>query len=214
MLNSRTLTTRILRGAATLAVGMAIVATSDAGAHGASTAKGTSCGVITIRASQWLGGHGVHVHSNGASEGSDGSCASGFTYVGGVVAGYRWQCVELVNRLYLTRGWIDNTWGGDAGTPFWQATPTGLAKQANGRVSYLGAGDVVDLKVFYNGRFMGGHVFVVNTSHRVASGTVGLVSQNNSGVSSKPGSISNGRVTVSGSGGGWTYKVIGVIHAP
>ena len=72
----------------------------------------------------------------------------------------------------------------------------------------------MDLNVYYNGRFMGGHVFVVNTGHQVRSGTVGLVSQNNSGVAQKPGSIRSGTVTVSGSGGGWSYHVIGVIHAP
>jgi hypothetical protein len=211
----RTQLGRIVGGASAAALAICIVATGASTAHATSaTASASSCGTITIPASRWLGGNGVHVRSNGADEGSDYSCAGGFTYVHGVVAGYKWQCVELVNRLYLARGWTHTTWGGDAGAPFWNATPAGLVKQANGRVAYLGPGDVVDLNVFYNGKSMGGHVFVVNTGHRVRSGTVGLVSQNNSGVASKPGSIRNGTVTVSGSGGGWSYHVIGVIHAP
>lgn len=172
------------------------------------------CGQPFIVASHWLGGHGVNVRSNGSAEGTSNDCSSATSYVNGVVAGRSWQCAELVNRLYLSRGWIDSTWTGNAGAQMWNNTPGNLKKQVNGSVSYLGPGDVVDINEFHDGKLIGGHVFIVNAKSHVTSGTVGLVSQNNSSVPQKPGSLTDSKVLVSGAGGGWTYKVIGVIHAP
>jgi hypothetical protein len=202
-----------------LALGMALGLSIAAG--GAASAQTSSsgdtvkpCGAIVLAATKWLGGHGVHVHSNGSAEGSSASCGSGQTQVNGVLAGSQWQCVELVNRLYLTRGWIDTTWTGNAGKAFWNSAPSNLVKEARGSISYLGPGDVLNINEFHNGQLVGGHVFVVNTTRRVSSGTVSLVSQNNGGVAQKPAHVGGGQVTVSGAGGGWTYGVIGVIHAP
>ena len=207
---------RVKRAASALALGLCIVTTAAGVAHAGSVPSASSkgCGGIEITARSWLGGHGVHVRSNGIDEGTDASCSAGLSRVDGVVAGLKWQCVELVNRLYLANGWISTEWYGDAGVQFWQSAPPRLTKEANGHVSYLGPGDVVDVVERYQGRLVGGHVFVVDASGQVRSGVVGLVSQNNSGVPDKPGSISHGRITVSGATGGWTYRVIGVIHAP
>jgi hypothetical protein len=156
--------------------------------------------------------------SNDGDEGKGKDCSSASSYVNGVYAGEEWQCVEMVNRLYLSKGWISSHWAGDAGDPFYDNAPGNLTKQPNGSVSYLGPGDVVVINVFYNGASLGGHVLVVNDSSNVTSGTVDLVSQN-SGDPSKAepqvsGIISGGSVSVGGGGGGWTYSTVGVVHAP
>jgi nucleoside-specific outer membrane channel protein Tsx len=145
-------------------------------------------------------------------------------HVNGIRTGEEWQCVEFVNRLYLTKGWIsDGTsssapWPGSAGPTFYNDAPSNLTKQLNGLVPYLGPGDVVIIDVFRNGSPDGGHALVVNDTTDVTSGTVNLVSQNSGyGSSSEPvvsGRISAGFVTVGGGGNGWTYGTVGVVHAP
>lgn len=56
-------------------------------------ASASACGTLLIRGSDWLGGQGVDVLSNG-----NGSCSGGS-------AGYGYQCVDLAYRLYQARGW-------------------------------------------------------------------------------------------------------------
>jgi len=142
-----------------------------------------SCGRVLLAGSAWLGGKGVAVRSNGADEGLGADCASGTSKVKGVTAGEEWQCVEMINRLYLSRGWISSPWNGNAGTQFYDDAPAKLSKQANGSVSYLGPGDVVIINVFHGGQAEGGHALVVNDSSRITSGTVDLVSQNSGALS-------------------------------
>jgi hypothetical protein len=177
-----------------------------------------NCGDVLLAGSNWLDGGGVNVNSNGADEGTGSDCSSSISYVNGVEAGQQWQCVEMINRLYLTKGWINSTWTGDAGPAFYNNAPASLAKQANGSVSYLGPGDVVIINVFLNGAPEGGHALVVNDSSAVTSGTVDLVSQNSGyGSTAEPqvtGTISGGSVSVGGGGNGWTYTTVGVVHAP
>ena len=183
-----------------------------------------SCGKVlfpTTASGAWvIPGGGVPVYSNGQSdEGTDSDCvqpAPTYSYVDGVRAGEEWQCVEFVNRLYLTRGWISSQWVGDAGEPFWQHTPSNLVKQPNKSVTYLGPGDVVIIEI--NNNPDDGHALVVNNASDISSGSVNLVSQN-SGLktNSEPvvtGTLSKGTVTVAGGGNGFTYTTIGVIHAP
>jgi fibronectin type III domain protein len=182
-----------------------------------------ACGDVEFPAAatgSWvIPGGGVNVFSNGsADEGTGSDCATGQSTVNGVPAGEKWQCPELINRLYLSRGWISATWKGDAGQPMWDNTPGGLSKQANGSVSYLGPGDVVIINVYLNGSFEGGHALIVNDTSDVTSGTVSLVSQNSGYLTNSepvvPGTLSGGSVTVGGGGNGWTYTTIGVVHAP
>jgi hypothetical protein len=177
-------------------------------------------------------GGGVPVRSNGTDEGTASSCTAtksapdGLTsWVGGVNAGLEWQCVEFINRLYLTRGWITGqkggttpAWPGNAGPAFYDNAPSNLSRQRNGSVSYLGPGDVVIINVFHNGHADGGHALVVNDTADVDAGSVSLVSQNSGlGRNSEPvvtGTITNGSITVGGGGNGYTYTTYGVVHSP
>ena len=173
-----------------------------------------SCGTVILSGSSWLGGGGVNVYSNGSDEGTGTSCG-GTSTVNGITAGSEWQCVELVNRLYLTKGWISSHWSGDGDTLYANA-PGNLSKQANGSVSYLGPGDVLSIDVDDSGSPLdGGHALIVNDSSDVSSGTVQLVSQNGASNQSPTATatISNGTVTIPSSGD-YSYPVIGVIHAP
>ncbi len=195
------------------------VAAGPAGEAAAATmvAPG-ACGNVLLAGSAWLGGLGVNVRSNGRFEGEGTDCSGSMSKVGGVIAGEEWQCPELVNRLYLTRGWIKATWLGSAGPALWDNTPKQLSKQPNGSVSYLGPGDVVIINVFKNGSPDGGHALIVNDSSPVTSGTVDLVSQNSGAPGDAApqvnGKISGGKVTVGGGDKEWTYQTIGVVHAP
>ena len=204
----------VLLGVTAMAVpvAIAVVPASPAGA----VAPG-ACGSVLVSGGSWLGGGGVDVHSNGSDEGTGVSCG-GNNYVNGVFSGTQWQCVELVNRLYLSKGWISSTWSGD-GDQLFNTAPSNLSKQANGSVSYLGPGDVISINVYDNGSLeAGGHTLIVNDSSNQSSGTVPLVSQNagdpSNATPTGSATISGGAVTVLGGGGGWSYSVIGVIHAP
>jgi hypothetical protein len=186
-------------------------------------------------------GGGVDVYSNSPTfEGSTADCA-GTNSMNGIETGEEWQCMELINRLYMTKGWITGgsqtqaPWPGDAGGPMWDSMPSKLTKQPNGWVSYLGPGDVVDINVYYTAQptatdpnptatFEEGHALIVNDSSDVTSGTVELISQNSGAPQDGPkpsnsepivpGTLTAGSVTVGGGGSGWTYTTIGVIHAP
>ena len=60
-----------------------------------------ACGEVVLPGYAWLGGDGVDVFSNGDDAGNGNSCG-GISSVNGVVSGEEWQCVELIDRLYLT----------------------------------------------------------------------------------------------------------------
>jgi hypothetical protein len=122
---------------------------------------------------KWLAGLGVDIKSNGSDQGSGTSCG-GLNSVNGVHTGYEWVCVELVNRLYLTRGWTNVYWPGN-GNQMYANAPKGLAKEPQNSISYVGPGDVISVNESANSA---GHVFIVNSPHRITSGTVPLVSQN------------------------------------
>jgi hypothetical protein len=184
------------------------------------------CGATLLSGSDWLGGLGVDVESNYPNQGSGTSCGdSTLNYVGNIPTGYEWQCVELIDRLYLTRGWISSYWsgyGGDevpgANNSMYDEAPSSLSKQPNGSVSYLGPGDVISVNEFIGGvQQDDGHVFIVNSAAPATSGKVSLVSQNfgtnTNQVYLSTGKLSGGTVTVT-SQLGVTFQVIGVVHAP
>ncbi|HEY1739388.1 MAG TPA: CHAP domain-containing protein, partial [Acidimicrobiia bacterium] len=123
----------------------------------------------------------------------------------GVTIGMKWQCVELVNRLYLAKGWTHSTWWGN-GNQMYANAPSNLAKQPQGSITNIGPGDVVS----YAGGDAG-HVGIVDTVTANGSGgyTVSLVNQNAVPTRTTT-TLRNGVLTAPWSG----FSVIGVIDAP
>jgi hypothetical protein len=139
-------------------------------------AQAATCGQILLAGSAWLDGNGVNVYSNaqgGASYGDD-NCGGGDDYVNGADAGGEWQCVELVNRLYLTRGWITSHWSGN-GSSLVSDLPPGLTEEPQNSITSIAPGDVVTLNYSTFG-----HAAVVNTVTSNGNGTysVQIVNQN------------------------------------
>jgi hypothetical protein len=166
-------------------------------------------GTVELSGTNWLGGNGVDIYSNGGSVDND----AGNEYVtnsagASVLSGEEWQCVELINRLYLNRGWITAHWSGD-GDELYANTPKGLTKQANGSITELDPGDVISLGDTTTGTKDddGGHAAIVSS---VSGSTVELVNQNTPAVDSSA-TLSKGTLTMSGWAG---YDVIGAIDAP
>src|SRR2546423_9866151 len=91
-------------------------------------------GTQELAGSGWLGGNGVNVYSNGSQVSYTPNKPN--NTVNGVVSGEEWQCVELVNRLYLTKGWTTATWSGNGNTLV-NNLPSNLTnlKQNNGSIS-------------------------------------------------------------------------------
>ncbi len=110
-------------------------------------------GTLELASSSWLDGAGVDIYSNGNSAANE----WGSNYVGSILSGTKWQCVEMVNRLYLTKGWTTGFWTGN-GNSLVDHVPSGLTKQNNGAISYLDAGDVITLD---DGGF--GHAAIINS---------------------------------------------------
>jgi hypothetical protein len=172
-----------------------------------------SCGSVLLPGTDWLDGGGVNVYSNGSDEGTLAQCG-GTSSVGGAESGEEWQCVELPDRLYLTKGWISRTWEGNAGYEFFNDAPPGpggvpLLKQRQGSITYVGPGDVIDILLGKDG-----HVFVDNDPGPISNGVLHLVSQNSGTPSDADpehdATISDGSVHIAGG----DYTVVGVIHAP
>src|SRR3990167_8952163 len=80
----------------------------------------TECGYRLLEGNKWLGGYGVDVRSNGAYQTTGTSCKDNVNETFNIYAdppqyGFGWKCVELVGRLYATRGWAEGFFVGDAG---------------------------------------------------------------------------------------------------
>lgn|GEM_PF-6835840 len=157
--------------------------------------------------STWPGGfNGVPVYSNGIS-GSFTDCLHSTKTPSGryVVDGYEWQCVELVVRLYLTKGWISSTWLGN-GDQLFSTAPRGLAKQAQGSISDVHPGDVVTFNAPGGGA---GHAAVVS---QVQGDYLTIVNQNTDyGAMISHAYLQHGSIEMVGWPG---WGPIGVIHAP
>jgi hypothetical protein len=174
-----------------------------------------ACGSVLLAGTSWLNGGGVDVLSNGPNQGTGVSCNGGTQY----------QCTELINRLYQTKGWITSTWHGNGGRSsvsardsMYDEAPAGLTKDANGSISSVSPGDVVSINEYDHGTFLeDGHVLIVNTASTVTSGSVSLVSQNGgsttSAATSRTANLNGGTLTLASSGS-FSYEVIGVVHAP
>lgn len=190
---------RALKLAVTLVLAGIVVGAGPAEA--ATSTRTLAAGTRVMAGAEWLGGGGVPIYSNGSSA----SSTWGDSYVahpnGSVVyAGYKWQCVELVNRLYIRKGWISSRWTGNGGTMYGTA-PSHLKKQANGSITVARPGDVV---VLSNGG--AGHVGIVD---RTSGSTVYVVNQNTADVRFTM-TLSNGRLSSPFSG----FSVVGIVHRP
>ena len=139
----------------------------------ASPAFAASCGdtLATV--------NGVAVYSNAQNGKSWGynNCVpppNDVSYVGGVNAGYKWQCVEFVNRYYLTEGWTTAHWhgnGNELGLPA-NLPSSKFTTQANGHITSIVPGDVVTLT-----NSGAGHAGVVS-SVNAATDQVTIANQN------------------------------------
>jgi hypothetical protein len=189
------------------AVSAATSADSIRGLPDTTKCKGPGDFGVTYLSSSWPGGFaGVPIYSDGGEFVSN--CYNNVMTPSGksVRSGMEWQCVELVNRLYITRGWISSTWSGNGNQLYNTAPSVGLTnEQRQGTISYLAPGDVIS----FNGPVDGGHAAVVS---KVAGSAITLVNQNTRSSSTiSTATLSNGTLTMHGWAG---YHPIGVIHAP
>ena len=174
---------------------------------------------VTLFGSSWLSGGGVNICNNGSSSADDygASCVAVFGAPGGsgcsagyVYAAEKWQCVELVNRLYLTKGWTKATWWGNGNTLV-NNVPSGLSKQNNGSISYVNPGDVITLD---DGGF--GHAGIINTVD--SNGTVHIKNQNTGSTTDSSAYIDSGSLGNKNAHyhmNGWSkYWVQAIIHHP
>lgn len=171
----------------------------------------------------WLNGTAVNVCNNGGVSTNDygPSCVpvTGASGGQGCSAGYvwaddKWTCTELVNRLYLTKGWITANWkgngGGSQGLIYY--LPISLTDQLNDHISYVNPGDVITLN---DGGL--GHAAIINTID--SNSTLHIVNQNTtssnlySTASLQNGtSLSGGNAHYNSSWFGYTVQAI--VHHP
>jgi hypothetical protein len=121
------------------ALGLALAATP----HTASAQQ--SWGSVLIGGGNWLQGQGVNVYWNGTP-------ACNTSYVGGnsyttyngtsYYTGLEYQCVELPQRLYTTKGWYLGSWGDNA-FQFYTRPVSGMVTHANGSGYIPVPGDLV-----------------------------------------------------------------------
>lgn len=170
----------------------------------------TDCSPDGIRyaGGNWLSGSGVNVCNFGGGGSNYAQNVNGVS----TLTGYKWQCVEMVNRLYLLRGWITAFWQGNGNTLI-NNIPAGLTKQNNGSLSYINPGDVITMDDESNG-----HAAVVN-SITVSGGTttINIINQNSLEIGSSAamisGSLANGNAKLEMNG--WErYEVQAIIHRP
>ena len=97
----------------------------------------------------------------------------------------------------------------------WKMAPDGLKGVPQGSITSIAPGDVVSINDYYNGALQpSGHVLIVSA---VNGSAVTYVSQNagsnTTATVTTTGNLSGGDLTVKRSGD-WTYKVLGIVHAP
>lgn len=153
-------------------------------------------GSTLLKGTDWFGGRGVDVRSNGGN-----GCASGCAVRG--TYGTKYQCVELVNRFVRTQGWVTSNIMGNAGQLLDKAPAEVFDKHQAGDGYVPVPGDII---VWTGGSTGYGHVAVVST---VAAGVVTFVEQN----ASRTGSY-HLKANESGKLAGYgSLRHIGYLHA-
>lgn len=176
---------------------------------------------VALQGSSWLNGGGVNVCNHPgdgtnacaavSGAGADSHCTS-YGSSGYVWSGTKWQCVEMVNRLYLTKGWTTATWYGNGGgsdaLTNSNHVPGGITVQNNGSISYINAGDVISLN---NRNDDAGHAGIIDS----ISGTTYNIKNQNAQLSSSAylasGSLSGGNASLNMNA--WSgYSVNAIAH--
>lgn len=109
-------------------------------------------GTTLIKGSDWFGGHGIDVRSNGGN-----GCASNCAVRG--LYGAKYQCVELVNRFVRAQGWVAENIMGNAGQILDKAPRSAFDKHPAGDGYVPVPGDII---VWTGGSTGYGHVAVVS----------------------------------------------------
>ena len=127
-------------------MGASTAMSPGAGARASVACTGPNDFNAEYRSSSWPGGFtGVPVYSNGTASYVS-NCYDTATTPSGksVETGMEWQCVELVNRLYITKGWISSHWAGDGDDLYATApkttAPKPLLEQLQRSITYLAPG--------------------------------------------------------------------------
>ena len=95
-----------------------------------------------------MGGLGVNVYSNGSSSAVHLPQTDNYVITpsnNSIKSGIKWQCVELVNRLYLTKGWTSQRWPGNGNEMFGNASSMGLTALSQGSITNVLPGDAIFL---------------------------------------------------------------------
>jgi hypothetical protein len=158
-------------------------------------------------AAQWLSGTGVNICTAGDDSNNYVNNINGVS----TLSGWKWECVELVNRLYLTKGWTTSHWTGNGNTLV-NNVPSGLIKQNNGAVSYINPGDVITFDYNNNSN---GHAAIIN-SYNPSTGVAQVINQNTGSlymtVTLTSGSLSAGSANFTSAWSGFTVQSI--VHHP
>lgn len=173
-----------------------------------SNTRADAWGTLEVAGNSWMRGSGVDIYSNGPS--SSGPSPDTYHYINNVNSvstqtGIKWQCVELINRLYIQKGWTTSTWSGN-GYQMFGNSPSDLQKESQGSITSIKPGDVIAMSGGYDSL---GHVAVVSSV--ASNNTFTIASQNTSAVYDTSFALVNGSITKSG----WSvYDIQGVVHAP
>jgi hypothetical protein len=167
-----------------------------------------SCSNVNVSGSSWAKGFGVDSHSNYPDEATAVDCTGGSKTdlnANPPQYGDGWQCVELAQRMFNTRGWYSGIFAGVswAAQIYTQASSDGWTTMPQGSVT---AGSIApgDMLITHEATY--GHVMLVDS---VSGNTINAVDQNGA---------DGGRTTVTVSGGnlsdGTYYQFSGAVHSP
>ncbi len=163
-------------------------------------------GTRLLNGEDWLYGQGVAVFSNGRAgsvcDPGTGRCAS---FLGATYVGIKWQCVELVQRLYTETGWHKGAWDVDAWQMYAVAPGFGFERYANGSGYLPVPGDLII--VGRSALTPHGHVSVANS---VLSNKIQVVEQNWAGADAGFGFYDREGSMISRD----DLPVVGVLHDP
>jgi len=152
----------------------------------------------------WVGTvNGVDLYGNGSNV----TYTSGYNYVSNFNTGYKWQCVEFINRYYYQiYGMNIRQNGGHAYQYFGSAASRGLIAYANGNSNGPKVGDIL----CFSGNTYG-HVAIIT---EVGSNFVKVAQQNVVGLGHIQFSLSKTGNTISASNLGSGYTVQGWLRKP